>query len=214
MNVLLLEDDLALGDALCKALHHADMRVVWVRRLQEARVFLQEKTQDALLLDLSLPDGDGLNLLRELRSHCSMPVIILTARDALENRLEGLRCGADDYLVKPFAIEELLARLQVVTRRSSGFLSSQWQIGELVINTENRSASMAGVDIPLSPSEFSLLFELVRKGGKVLSREYLITHLCCYSDNALEVHVSNLRRKLGKDWVRTIRGVGYLLPKP
>lgn len=214
MNVLLLEDDLALGDALCRALRQAEMRVVWVRRLQEARAFLQEKTQDALLLDLSLPDGDGLELLRELRSNCSMPVIILTARDALENRLEGLRCGADDYLVKPFAIAELLARLQVVTRRSSGFLSSQWQIGELVIDTEKRSASLAGADVALSPSEFSLLFELVRKGGKVLSREYLTAHLCCDSDNALEVHVSNLRKKLGSDWVRTIRGVGYLLPKP
>ena len=197
MNVLLLEDDLALGDAcvvLCARLTCASFGCGACKRRGP---FLQTQTQDALLLDLSLPDGDGLSLLRELRSNSSMPIIILTARDALENRLEGLRCGADDYLVKPFAIAELLVRLQVVTRRSSGFLSSHWQLGPLAIDTEKRSANLNGEEIPLSPSEFSLLFELVRKGGKVLSREYLTSHLCCDSDNALEVHVSNLRKKTG-----------------
>lgn len=215
MNVLLVEDDLALGDALGQALRHAGLRAVWVRRLKEARAFLDTEPQDVLLLDLSLPDGDGLDLLRDLRARGSaMPIIVLTARDALESRLAGLRDGADDYLVKPFAIPELLARLQVVTRRSSGFLSALWQIGPLAIDTETRTVTLDGAAVSLSPSEFALLFELVRKGGKVLCREQLIEHLCCESDNALEVHVSNLRRKVGADWVRTIRGVGYLLPKP
>ena len=176
MNVLLVEDDLALGDALNRALSQAGLRAVWVRRLKEARGFLASEAQDALLLDLGLPDGEGMSLLRELRGHGStLPVLVLTARDDLESRLAGLHAGADDFLVKPFAIPELLA---------------------------------------LSPSEFALLFELARKAGKVVAREHLIDHLCCESDNALEVHVCNLRRKLGSDWVRTIRGVGYLLPRP
>ncbi|WP_137936805.1 response regulator transcription factor [Chitinivorax sp. B] len=215
MNVLLVEDDLALGEALGQALRQAGWRAVWVRRLKEARAFLAGEPQDALLLDLGLPDGEGLDLLRELRHQGeTLPIIVLTARDALATRLDGLREGADDYLVKPFAIPELLARLQAVTRRSSGFVSAHWQIGSLCIDTDTREVTLADEAISLSPSEFALLFELVRKAGKVINREYLVEHLCCESDNALEVHVHNLRRKLGGDWVRTVRGVGYLLPKP
>ncbi|WP_337883875.1 response regulator transcription factor [Chromobacterium haemolyticum] len=215
MNILLVEDDLALGEALGQALRQAGFRTVWVRRLKEARTFLADEPQDALLLGALLVDGEGLHLLQELRGNGStLPVIILTARDALESRLTGLHNGADDYLVKPFAIPELLARLQAVTRRSSGFVSANWQIGDLCINADTRELSMNGAAVALSPSEFALMFELVRKAGKVVSREHLVEHLCCESDNALEVHVHNLRRKLGSDWIRTIRGVGYLLPKP
>jgi len=215
VKILLVEDDLALGQALGQALRQGGFRAVWVRRLKDARAFLAEEPQDALLLDLGLPDGEGLRLLQELRSHGStLPVIILTARDALESRLAGLHNGADDYLVKPFAILELLARLQAVTRRSSGFVSANWQIGDMCINADTRELSLAGAAVALSPSEFSLAFELMRKAGKVVGREHLVEHLRCESGNALEVHVHNLRRKLGADWIRTIRGVGYLLSKP
>lgn len=215
MNVLLVEDDMALGDALNRALSQAGLRAVWVRRLKEARGFLASAAQDVLLLDLGLPDGEGMSLLRELRGNGStLPVLVLTARDDLESRLAGLNAGADDYLVKPFAIPELLARLQAVTRRGSGFAAARWQLGELSIDTDTREVELAGAAVALSPSEYALVLELARKAGKVVAREHLIEHLCCESDNALEVHVCNLRRKLGSDWVRTIRGVGYLLPRP
>ncbi|GGY14750.1 response regulator [Paludibacterium paludis] len=215
MNVLLVEDDLALGEALGQGLRLAGLRAVWVRRLKDARAFLSSETHDALLLDLGLPDGEGLDLLRELRAKGNaLPIIVLTARDDLPSRLAGLREGADDYLVKPFAIPELLARLQAVTRRSCGFVSSVWQIGSLVVDTDTRNVTIDGEPVVLSPSEFALLLELVRKAGKVVNREHLVGHLNCESDNALEVHVHNLRRKLGSDRVRTVRGVGYLLPKP
>ncbi|MBB5016768.1 DNA-binding response OmpR family regulator [Chitinivorax tropicus] len=214
MNVLLVEDDLALGEALSQALQQAGWRVVWVRRLKEARTFLSTTPPDALLLDLGLPDGEGGELLQGLRQQGkTLPIIVLTARDGLETRLAGLRDGADDFLVKPFAIPELLVRLQAVTRRSAGFVSTLWQIGPLAINTDTHDVSLADQAINLSPSEFSLLFELVRKAGKVVNREYLVDYLHCESDNALEVHVHNLRRKLGSEWVKTVRGVGYLMPR-
>ncbi|MCW7539459.1 response regulator [Aquabacterium sp. A7-Y] len=212
MHALLVEDDLALGAALAQGLRHAGWHMVWVRRLKEARDFLREEQQDSMLLDLGLPDGEGLMLLRELRSQGeTMPIVVLSAQHALDTRVSALLEGADDYLVKPFAITEMLARLQAVTRRSSGFASSRWQIGSLCIDTHSREVQVRDTPVPLSPSEFSLLLELVRKAGRVIQREYLVEYLRCGSFNALEVHIHNLRRKLGSQWVRTVRGVGYLL---
>jgi two-component system response regulator QseB len=213
VHVLLVEDDLALGAALAQGLDQAGWRTVWVRRLKEAREFLKEgQGLGTLLLDLGLPDGEGLRLLHELRGQGdNMPVLVLSAQNDLDTRLRALREGADDYLVKPFAFTELIARLQAVARRSSGFASSRWQVGSLCIDTHARKVSVDNLPVSLSPSEFVLLLELVRKAGKVINREYLVDYLRCGSFNALEVHVHNLRSKLGSRWVRTVRGVGYLL---
>lgn len=218
MNILLVEDDLALGQALARALQQETLAVTWVRRLQEARRFLAGEGYDALLLDLGLPDGDGLDWLKTLRaSGQQLPVLILTARDDLDSRLTGLREGADDYLVKPFAIPELLARLHAVARRSSGFACDLWQLGALKVDSQARRVWLAEREISLSPSEFTLLMELIRRSGKVVTKDYLLERLYRDSDhgsdNALEVHICNLRRKLGADSIHTIRGVGYLMGK-
>lgn len=216
MKLLLVEDDLALGQALSRSLSQAGLRVTWVRRLQEARAFLASDAPEVLLLDLGLPDGDGLDWLRALRAEGrQLSVLVLTARDDLDSRLAGLREGADDYLVKPFATAELLARLHAVARRSSGFASAIWQLGAIKVDSEARRVWLNEAEVGLSPSEFTLLMELVRRSGKVVAREYLLQRLYGDgehgSDNALEVHICNLRRKLGADSIHTIRGVGYLM---
>ncbi|WP_084637456.1 response regulator [Paludibacterium yongneupense] len=213
MKVLLMEDDLAQGDALSMALRQIDVRTVWVRRLKEARALLQAEPLDALLLDLGMQDGEGMVLWRELRERRSrLPVIVLAARDRVEGRLPSTDIGASDCLLKPFTMAELLARLRAATRRKGARASDCWDIGELCIDTGAHQVTLAGGDVPLSPSEYALLLELAREGGRVVARDLLLARLQCGSDNALEVHVHNLRRKLGCGWVRTQRGVGYLLP--
>jgi DNA-binding response OmpR family regulator len=208
MSVLLVEDDLALGDTLGQGLRQAGVRTVWVRRAQEARAFLLAEPLDALVLDLALSDGEGLALLHELRARGSrLPVVALLAHD----QTRPASGGADDYLSKPFALPDLLLRLQDARRRG-GALAGGWQVGELCIGIDAPSVTLAGRAVDLSPSEYALLLELVRAGGKVVGREQLLACLGCGSGNALEVHVHNLRRKLGCGWVRTLRGVGYRLP--
>lgn len=214
MHILLVEDDLALGAALAQGLGEAGWRTVWVRRLRETRQFLKEHSPGTLLLDLGLPDGEGLTLLQELRKQGeTMSVVVLSAQNEVDTRVRALHEGADDYVVKPFAFTELLARIQAVSRRSSGFASSCWQVGPLCVDTHARQVSLNNLPVRLSPTEFVLLLELVRKAGRVINREYLVDHLQCGSFNALEVHVHNLRNKLGSKWVRTVRGVGYLLSR-
>ena len=216
MRVLLLEDDLQLGKALQSALSQDEFQPVWVRRVQEANNLLKEEAFVALLLDIGLPDGSGLEVLESLRKEGKhIPVIMLTARDALEDRIKGLDMGADDYLPKPFAVPELISRLRAVIRRSSGFADKAWRIGTLCIEPAKHKVSLGNVTLDLSVREYDLLMELARQAGRYVTRakleQAIFKNDTEIESNALEVHVHHLRKKLGADRIKTIRGVGYLL---
>lgn len=216
MRVLLLEDDLQLGKALTKALTQEGFAPQWLRRVQEARSLLEYETFAAALLDIGLPDGSGLDLLQWLRTRGNaLPVLLLTARDAVEDRVRGLDAGADDYLPKPFAIPELVSRIRALVRRSAGFATQAWQVGGLVIDPVRHEVRHGGDLIELSPREFQILVELMRHQGQIVPKRALANAVFSLSDtagsNALEVHVHNLRRKLPESLIRTVRGVGYLI---
>lgn len=219
MQVLLVEDDLPLGSALHDSLALAGFRSVWVRRLAEARAhaFAAGDESAAIVLDVNLPDGEGFQLLQEIRSsRLTIPVLVITARDTLEDRLRGLKGGADDYIVKPFAVAELLARLNAVLRRSAGFATDVWQVGELRIDIARREVNQAGTDVALTAREFDLLLELARSVGRVVTRETLLQRVwgCAadVSETALEFQVHTLRKKLrSHHCIHTVRGVGYFL---
>jgi DNA-binding response OmpR family regulator len=216
MRLLLLEDDLQLGKALQTALGQSEFSPLWVRRIQDAKVQLQAQQFAAALLDIGLPDGSGLDLLTWLReSGNKVPVIMLTARDAVEDRVRGLDSGADDYLPKPFAIPELISRVRALTRRGAGFAEQVWRIGDLAIEPARQSATLGGQLLDLSLREYSLLVELARHAGRFVTRiqleKVMFNGDAGIESNALEVHVHNLRKKLGSQRIRTLRGVGYLL---
>lgn len=215
MRVLLVEDDLPLGTALARALKQAAFEVVWVRRLVEARE-QSRSAPAAVVLDINLVDGEGFTLLEELRrAGNAVPVIVMTAREALQDRLRGLDGGADDYLVKPFAVAELIARLRAVVRRSAGFAAPDWRFGSLVIHTARREVAVDGEPVALTPTEYRLLVELARNVGRVVTRAALVDR--CWSaggeisETALDYHVHGLRRKVGAARIRTVRGHGYAL---
>lgn len=214
--VLLVEDDLLLGASLARALEQAGHAVRWVRQLVDARRSLAETHVDMVILDLGLPDGQGTDLLAQLRAaNERVPVLVVTARDALHERLGALDSGADDYLVKPFAVTELLARMRAVLRRSAGFAGTQWEIGQLRIDTRQRRVWQCGACVELTPREYQVLLELARRAGRWVPREQLFDRI--YGDaeqasmNALEVQVHGLRRKLGPQTIQTVRGVGYMV---
>jgi two-component system, OmpR family, response regulator QseB len=216
MRLLLLEDDLQLGRALQTALAQSDFQTVWVRRVQEAKGLLEAGTYNAALLDIGLPDGSGLDVLAWMRKHHNnTPVVMLTARDTVDDRIAGLDMGADDYMPKPFAIPELVSRIHAISRRSLGFADDIWRIGSLVIEPAKHKASLEQVSLDLSLREYTLLVELARRAGRFVTRSQL--ELAVFNSqtdiesNALEVHIHNLRKKLGPSRIRTIRGVGYLL---
>ena len=216
MRLLLLEDDLQLGNALQMALTQSGLKGIWVRRVQEAKTLLQSDNFSVVLLDIGLPDGSGLDVLHWLRaSNNAVPVIMLSARDALDDRLKGLDMGADDYMPKPFAIQELISRIRAITRRSVGFAEDVWRIGDLVIESTKHRATLAGSPLDLPLREYTLLLELARHAGRFVTRTKLqnvmFTSQKDIESNALEVHVHHLRKKLGMQRIRTIRGVGYLL---
>lgn len=215
MHILIIEDDLDLGQAILTALGQAGMTALWVRGLAEVGPVLAEPP-DCVLLDLTLPDGDGLDLLRRWRQRQQdVPVVIMTARAALEDRLAGLDGGADDYLVKPFALAELLSRLRAVARRHARQASECWHFGDLEVEPNGHRARLAGQDLDLSPREFRLLVELAREADRVVSKGLLGQRLEPLGDPldsaTVEVHLSNLRRKIGPERIRTVRGVGYQL---
>ena len=217
MNILLVEDDMDIGNGVRIALSDLGMSVVWVRRCNDALQCLQETPPDIVLLDLGLPDGDGITLLRQLRrDRETLPVLIMTARDALNDRLLGLDSGADDYLVKPFALAELLSRVRALARRSYGYRDETLAVRELTIHVPTMRVTVAGRLVDLSPSEYELLCMLVKRVDRVLTRrmlEDLVLQEPGSDSNALEVHVSNLRRKIGNGYIRTVRGVGYVVDR-
>ncbi len=217
MRVLLIEDDLQLGAALTRALEQEQLKPTWVRRLRDGRDQLDLETPpSAVVLDLSLPDGDGLELLRELRARQDpVPLLIITARDGLAERVDALEGGADDFIVKPFAVSELVARLRAVIRRAAGQPDSTWRIGDLTIDSLRHRVSVGGTPVALRPAEYRLLVALAQESPAVVTRTRLIDRLwrrgAEVSDAALEFHVHGLRRKLGGERIRTVRGVGYAL---
>jgi len=215
MHVLIIEDDVDLGRALLAALNAEGFTGIWVRRLADVPL-PDDAAIDCVLLDLTLPDGTGLDLLRRWRERrAQVPVIVITARSALEDRLAGLDSGADDFVVKPFAMPELVARIRAVTRRSAQQASQTWRIGALTLEPRAHLAWLDGEALELSPREFRLLLELAREPGAVVSKTLLGQRLEPLGDpldaSTIEVHLSNLRRKIGAARIHTVRGVGYRL---
>lgn len=215
MYLLLVEDDLNLGKALHKLLHD-HFKVDWVRTLAAARERFGAAAYDVLLLDLGLPDGDGVQWLEALRAGgCQTPVLIVSARDRLDDRVKGLDLGADDYLVKPFEPEELLARIRVLLRRRVGTAQPRLEAGPLSYAPDEQQFYLDGVPLGLSPQERGILSVLIQAAGKPVSRERLLQQLYGLGDgvdsNTLEVRIHGLRRRLGKDRIETVRGLGYRL---
>lgn len=218
MRLLLVEDDPMIGESVRRGLKRDGFTVDWVRDAESAMPALRAENYELLLLDLGLPRKSGLQLLKELRS-CGndAPVLVITARDAVADRVLGLDSGADDYLVKPFDLDELAARVRALVRRRTGRVEPEISYGELRLNPATHEALFRGKDLALSPREFALLVALVEKPGAVLSRNRLEERLYGWGEevesNAIEVHVHNLRKKLGTGFIVTVRGVGYMVPR-
>lgn len=215
MRLLVIEDDPALQRTLAAALREEGYAVDVASDGADGLFKAQQNTYDAILLDVMLPELDGWGVLAALRPACRTPVLMLTARDAVPDRIKGLNAGADDYLTKPFDIDELLARLRALIRRCAGQTHPTLTIGELVLDTAARRACVAGAEIVLTAREYSLLEYLTLHRGEVVSRTTLYEHLFDEDDdslsNLLDVHVSNLRKKLGHDLIVTRRGLGYCI---
>ena len=217
MHILLVEDDLDLGAALQRTLAGHELACTWVRGVRDARAHAEASEVFACaVLDLGLPDGEGLDLLRHWRrQRLVLPVIVLTARDAVASRIDGLDAGADDYVIKPVAPEELASRIRAVTRRAAGQVSSVWEIGKLRIDTGRRELRFDGVPVALSPREFQIVEELARNAGEVVPKHRMARSLQPYGEplefSTLDWHIHNLRRKLGASLIQTVRGVGYCL---
>ncbi|MFZ4873707.1 response regulator [Janthinobacterium sp. Mn2066] len=214
MKILLIEDDMDLGNGVRIALRDQGMQVVWVRSLEDAARSLDQDSCELVLLDLGLPDGDGLDLLARLRA-ARLPVLILSARDTLEQRLRGLDGGADDYLVKPFVLAELLSRVRALARRSYGFDGDTIELRGLLLQVPTRRVSVHGRAVELTASEYALLKTLLMRANRVITRRVLEEHILpgglANASNTLDVHMGNLRRKIGEGYIRTVRGVGYVI---
>ena len=215
MKILLIEDDLDLGNGVRIALADQGFDVIWVRRKEDALHQLGICVPELILLDLGLPDGDGMSLMTRLRQQLKgVPVIILTARGTLQARLCGLDAGADDYLVKPFVLAELLARVRALARRSYGFENEAIEIRGLSLHIPTRRVTVRARHVELTASEYALLETLMLRADRVLTRRYLEERIFGTKENlsnTLDVHMGNLRRKIGDGFVRTVRGVGYVI---
>jgi len=221
MKILLIEDDLDLGNGVRIALSEQGMEVVWVRTLDDAIRSLDHGGCDLVLLDLGLPDGDGLQLLARLRRGraqgvgSGLPVLILSARDSVDDRTSGLDGGADDYLVKPFVLAELLSRVRALARRSYGYEGETIEVRGLQLHAPTRRVSVDGRAVELTASEYALLKMLIMRTDRVLTRRVLEEQTLPGSQtnasNTLDVHMANLRRKIGEGYIRTVRGVGYVI---
>ncbi len=218
MRVLLVEDDVMIAQGLETALRQIGAAVDWIRDGEHAAGALRGTVFDVVLLDLGLPSRDGISILRELRQRGdATPVIILTARDEIRNRVAGLDAGADDYVVKPFDLDELTARIRSVLRRAAGRGDSLIQQGDLRLDPAAHSVEYKGAPVNLSAHEYAVLEALLQRPGAVLSRAQLEDRLYGWNEpigsNAVEVYIHGLRRKLGSEVIRTLRGVGYFIPK-
>ena len=218
MRLLLAEDDRLLGDGICVTLDEAGYAADWVTDGMAAEAALQTETYALLILDLGLPKLAGIEVLKGVRQRGQdIPVLILTARDTVMDRVQGLDCGADDYLVKPFDMDELNARLRALLRRSGGRSNPVIEHADIVMDPAAHVVTQAGNVVDISPREFAVLRMLLENRSKVMSRARLEEGLYSWGDevesNAVEVYVHHLRRKLGAPLIRTIRGVGYTIDK-
>jgi two-component system response regulator QseB len=214
MRLLLVEDDAMIGRSLQQGLRQDGYALDWVQDGQAARLSLQDQEYALVLLDLGLPRLNGRELLRELRQRRNpIPVLIITARDAITDRVEGLDAGADDYLVKPFSFEELAARIRALLRRPRGAPEPLLHQGSLTLNPSSHEVHLDGVPVHLSAREFALLETLLRRPHMPLSRAQLENAIYGWGEevgsNAIEVHIHSLRRKLGAGRIENVRGVGY-----
>ena len=226
MRALVVEDDPGIASGLGDSLRRAGYAVDTCGTLAHAWTALSVEPFDVMLLDLGLPDGDGMDLLARVRRtakrsgslpHSDMPVLIMTASDGVSDRIDGLDSGADDYIVKPFDANELLARLRAMLRRASGRSNPLIEHGELVIDPAAHTVERAGVAVVLGGKEFALLLALIQARPQVLSKSRLESALYGFGEslesNAIEVHIHHLRRKLGESLIKTVRGVGYFVPR-
>jgi len=218
MRTLLVEDDPLLGDGIRAGLKQAGYAVDWVQDGNAAKLSLESGDYSLMVLDLGLPKLSGMAILQWLRgTGSSLPVLVLTARDTVADRVAGLDAGADDYLIKPFDLDELIARLRALSRRSSGQAAPLLSHGGVELDPAARQVRKNGQAVELSAREFTLLHELLLHAGRVQSREQLEERLYGWGEevesNSVEVHVHHLRKKLGSDLIRTLRGVGYVIDK-
>lgn len=218
MRLLLIEDDELLGDAVKTGLTQFGYIVDWLKDGEAARSVLRSESFELILLDLGLPKLSGIHLLQSIRQEGNTtPVIILTAREAVESRVKGLDSGADDYIIKPFDLNELSARVRALVRRSQGRADTALQYRNVVLDPANHSVTVDDVFVNVPRREFALLQKLLENAGQVLSREQLMQSIYSWDEdvdsNALEVHIHNLRKKLNANYIRTIRGIGYMIEK-
>ena len=216
MRILLAEDDPLLGDGLQAGLRQLGLQVDWVRDGEAAERELRAESHAAAVLDLGLPKKDGMAVLAAVRrAGVSLPVLVLTARDAVPDRIRGLDGGADDYVVKPVDLHELAARLRSLVRRAHSQPQEHLSAQDVTLDPASRIVQQAGATVTLPAREFDLLHALMLNAGRVLSREQLEQHLYSWGreveSNAIEVHIHHLRRKLGAELIQTVRGVGYML---
>ena len=214
MRILLVEDDDMLGEAVRDGLRQESYVVDWVQDGAAALAALSTAAFSALVLDLGLPRSDGLNVLRWLRQHGqTTPVVIVTARDRVTDRITGLDAGADDYLIKPFDIDELTARLRAITRRVVGCAESTLTVGDVVLDLRQRNVTYRGEPAALTAREYAVVELLMRKAGCLVTRAEIEEELYGFEDdiasNAIEVHIHNLRRKLGPHFITNVKGRGY-----
>ena len=219
LHIVLVEDDIPLGEAILKALEQQSYAVTWLQSGRAAATAMRDASADLVLLDLGLPDIDGLDVLATARrSGVRIPVLVMTARDALETRVRGLDLGADDYLVKPFHIEELTARIRSLARRAQGLADNIVEAAGIRLDLSTFEVTVEGVAADLTRREFALLRILMERAGRIVRRESLETSLygigAGVDSNALEVQIHWLRRKLGSGVIRTVRGVGYMFAPP
>jgi two-component system OmpR family response regulator len=218
MRLLLLEDDVMIGEAVLDLLRAEQYAVDWVKDGEAAESALRTQQYDLVLLDLGVPRRDGLEVLRSLRARKQrMPVLIATARDSVQQRIEGLDAGGDDYVLKPYDLDELLARIRALLRRAAGRAEPIFEYKNITINPATREVLVDGTQVALSAREWAVLEALVARPGAVLSRAQLEEKLYSWRDevssNAVEVYIHGLRKKLGSDLIQNVRGVGYMVPK-
>jgi two-component system response regulator QseB len=216
MRILLVEDDSMIGESVSEGLKSEGYAVDWVRDGQQAEVSIAATPYSLIVLDLGLPRRDGIDVLKGLRErHVDVPVLVMTARDTVRDRIKGLDAGADDYLVKPFDLDELTARARALIRRAAGRSEPVIEHGALVINPATREVTWQGAAVALSAREYALLAALAERPGLVLSRAQLEEKLYGWNEsvgsNAVEVHIHNVRKKLGDGVIRNVRGLGYTL---